>query len=88
MLAGVVLAGVVLTSIGWMPAPHRRNLVLAGATSGVLGTATSIGGPPMARVGPNTTGAPLRGTRSGFCLVESAPAIAVLAVTGAVDHQT
>ena len=54
MLAGVVLAGVVLTSVGWMPAPHRRNLVLAGATSGVLGTATSIGGPPMALVWQNT----------------------------------
>ena len=88
MLAGVVLAGVVLTSIGWMPAPHRRNLVLAGATSGVLGTATSIGGPPMALVWQNTTGARLRGTMSGFFLVGSVLSIAVLAVTGAVDHQT
>ena len=58
MLAGVVLAGVVLTTVGWMPVPHRRNLVLAGATSGVLGTATSIGGPPMALVWQNTTAAP------------------------------
>ncbi|MCP3811514.1 sulfite exporter TauE/SafE family protein, partial [Mycobacteriaceae bacterium Msp059] len=44
-LSAVVLGGVALTSMGWIPAPRRRNLVLAGATSGLLGTATSIGGP-------------------------------------------
>jgi uncharacterized membrane protein YfcA len=87
-LAGVVLAGVVLTSTGWIPVPHRRNLMLAGATSGVLGTATSIGGPPMALVWQNTTGARLRGTMSGFFLVGSLMSIAVLTLTGAVDGST
>ena len=87
-LAGVVLAGVALTSTGWIPAPHRRNLVLAGATSGVLGTATAIGGPPMALVWQNTTGARLRGTMSGFFLVGSLMSIAVLTITGAVDGRT
>jgi uncharacterized membrane protein YfcA len=87
-LACVVLGGVALTSTGWIPAPHRRNLMLAGATSGVLGTATSIGGPPMALVWQNTTGARLRGTMSGFFLVGSLMSIAVLAVTGAVGWHT
>jgi uncharacterized membrane protein YfcA len=87
-LAGVVLVGVVLTSVGWIPVPHRRNLVLAGATSGVLGTATSIGGPPMALVWQNTTGARLRGTMSGFFLVGSVMSIAALTLTGAVDGHT
>jgi uncharacterized protein len=87
-LAAVVLAGVVLTSTGWIPVPHRRNLMLAGATSGVLGTATSIGGPPMALVWQNTTGARLRGTMSGFFLVGSLMSIAVLTLTGAVDGRT
>jgi uncharacterized protein len=88
VLAGVVLVGVALTSFGWIPAPHRRNLVLAGATSGVLGTATSIGGPPMALVWQNTTGARLRGTMSGFFLVGSLMSIGALTVSGAVDGQT
>jgi uncharacterized protein len=88
VLAGVVLVGVALTSFGWIPAPHRRNLVLAGATSGVLGTATSIGGPPMALVWQNTTGARLRGTMSGFFLVGSLMSIGALTVIGAVDGQT
>ncbi|OBK00340.1 permease [Mycolicibacterium conceptionense] len=87
-LAAVVLGGVALTSMGWIPVPHRRNLVLAGATSGLLGTATSIGGPPMALVWQNNTGARLRGTMSGFFLVGSALSLVLLALTGSVDHHT
>jgi uncharacterized membrane protein YfcA len=88
MLAGVVLVGVVLTSVGWIPTPRRRNVVLAGATSGVLGTATSIGGPPMALVWQRNSGARLRGTMSGFFLVGSLMSIAALALTGAIDGRT
>jgi len=88
MLSGVVLVGVVLTSTGWIPAARRRNVVLAGATSGLLGTATSIGGPPMALVWQRNSGARLRGTMSGFFLVGSMMSIAALAVTGAVDGRT
>ena len=88
LLAGVVLVGVVLTSTGWIPAPRRRNVVLAGATSGLFGTATSIGGPPMALVWQRNSGARLRGTMSGFFLVGSVMSIAALAVVGAVDGHT
>jgi len=33
---------------GWAPKPVRLNLIAAGAASGIMGTATSIGGLPMA----------------------------------------
>lgn len=88
LIAAVVLFGVALTSTGWMPLPRRRNLVLAGATSGVLGTATSIGGPPMALVWQRASGARLRGTMSGFFLVGSVLSIGALAATGAVHADT
>jgi uncharacterized protein len=88
LLAGVVLVGVVLTSVGWIPLPHKRNVVIAGATSGLLGTATSIGGPPMALVWQRNTGARLRGTMAGFFLIGSLLSLAALAVTGAVDRHT
>jgi uncharacterized membrane protein YfcA len=87
-IAGVVLAGVLVTSFGWAPTPRRRNLVLAGATSGVLGTATSIGGPPMALVWQRSTGAELRGTMSGFFLIGSVMSIGMLSITGAIDGDT
>lgn len=88
LLAGVVLVGVVLTSVGWIPLAHRRNVVIAGATSGLLGTATSIGGPPMALVWQRNSGARLRGTMAGFFLIGSLLSLAALAVTGAVDRHT
>lgn len=88
MLSAVVLGGVVLTSFGWIPAARRRNVVLAGAASGVLGTATAIGGPPMALVWQRNTGARLRGTMSGFFLVGSVMSIAALAATGAIHTRT
>jgi uncharacterized membrane protein YfcA len=88
LLAVVVLSGVALTSFGWIPMPRRRNVVLAGAASGVLGTATAIGGPPMALVWQRNEGARLRGTMSGFFLVGSIMSIAALAATGAVNGHT
>lgn len=88
MIAAVVLGGVAVTSLGWMPAPRRRNLMLAGATSGVLGTATSIGGPPMALVWQRSSGAELRGTMSGFFLIGSVLSIVMLAITGSIGADT
>ena len=88
LIAGVVIVGVALTSSGWIPLPHKRNLMLAGATSGVLGTATSIGGPPMALVWQGSTGPRLRGTMSGFFLIGSVMSIGMLTLTGAVDGHT
>jgi uncharacterized membrane protein YfcA len=86
LLAVVVLAGVVMASVGWAPPPRRRNLATAGAASGLLGTATSIGGPPMALVLQGSTGARLRGNMSAFFLVGSLMSITVLAATGAIHR--
>lgn len=88
MLAFVVLLGIGLTSFGWIPLPRRRNLMFAGAASGLLGTATSIGGPPMALVWQRNTGAKLRSTMSAFFLVGSLMSLAALAAAGAVDRHT
>jgi uncharacterized protein len=87
LLAAVVLAGVVMATMGWSPPPLRRNLATAGAASGLLGTATSIGGPPMALVLQGSTGARLRGNMSAFFLVGSLMSIAVLAAAGAIERE-
>lgn len=88
LLASVVLAGVVLTSLGWSPRPVRPTLVAAGAASGLLGTATSIGGPPMALVWQDKEGAGLRGTMSSFFLIGSLMSVAAIAATGTITHDT
>ncbi len=87
LLASVVLGGVLLTSLGWRPQPVRSTLVMAGAASGVLGTATAIGGPPMALVWQSKDGAGLRGTMSGFFLVGSLISVATLALTGSITRE-
>ncbi|WP_419998972.1 TSUP family transporter [Streptomyces boninensis] len=88
LLAGVVLFGAASASLGWAPRPHRPNLVLAGSASGLLGTATSIGGPPMALVWQGKEARALRGTMSGFFLVGSVLSVASLALAGAIGTHT
>ncbi|WP_344288119.1 sulfite exporter TauE/SafE family protein [Streptomyces synnematoformans] len=88
LLAGVVLVGVALASLGWAPRPRRQNLVLAGSASGLLGTATSIGGPPMALVWQGKDGPMLRGTMSGFFLIGSVLSVGMLALTGSIGTDT
>lgn len=84
LVAGTVLIGVLLAFFGWAPTPRRLNLVTAGAASGIMGTATSIGGAPMALVWQGHHGARLRGTMSAFFMAGSAVSLAALALAGAV----
>lgn len=85
MVAVTVLLGVVLALCGWSPLPKRVNLIIAGAASGVMGTATSIGGAPMALIWQGQQGPRLRGTMNAFFLVGSAVSLLTLAVAGAIS---
>jgi uncharacterized membrane protein YfcA len=85
LVAIVVLVGALLACLGWAPIPGRRNLVVAGLASGVMGTATSIGGAPMALIWRRSEGARLRGTMSAFFLVSSVVSLAALFVAGALN---
>jgi uncharacterized membrane protein YfcA len=84
-MAATVLVGVTLTVRGWRPDPSPATLVAAGAASGLMGTATSIGGPPMALVWHGSSGARLRGTMSTFFLVGSLLSLGALTLVGAID---
>ncbi|MBB4932175.1 hypothetical protein F4561_002995 [Lipingzhangella halophila] len=58
------------------------SLLITGALSGVSGTATSIGGPPLALLYQNEPGPKVRGTLAGFFLVGVLMSLAVLAASG------
>jgi uncharacterized membrane protein YfcA len=60
LFALVVLGAVGLSVGGWDVRPTTSTLVAAGAASGFMGTATSIGGPPIALVYQHSTGPRLR----------------------------
>lgn len=88
LVAASVLIGVGSAYLGWRPAPTRTALVAAGSLSGVMGTATAIGGAPMAIVWQGQAPARLRATMSAFFLVGSVVSVLLLAVAGAVTATT
>ncbi|WP_033338721.1 sulfite exporter TauE/SafE family protein [Catenuloplanes japonicus] len=88
LLGGVVVLGVISAIGGWSPEPTRRATVLAGAASGMLGTATSIGGPPMALIWQGSSGARLRGTMSTFFLIGSMMSLTGLLIAGQIGTGT
>ena len=78
----MVLAAVVLT---WQVVrlPMRRDVLLGvGVVSGVTGTATSIGGPPLALVYQHETGPRVRATLATYFVVGGLLSLAGLALTG------
>lgn len=80
--AALVLLAVGITASGVHVRPTRATLVGAGALSGFMGTATSIGGPPMAMLYASEEGRRLRGTLAGFFLTGIAMSLLALTVTG------
>ncbi len=68
-VATVVLAAVALSMTSLQVRPGRASLVVAGIASGFMGTATSVGGPPMALLYQHETGPRIRATLSIYFLV-------------------
>jgi uncharacterized membrane protein YfcA len=88
LIAGVVLTGVAVSAAGYVPRARRSSVFLAGMASGLMGTATSIGGPPMAMVWQRLSGPRLRATMSAFFLAGSVMSLVALAAAGAVGAHT
>ena len=86
LVAVLVLAGVLMTSIGWKIKTNRTTLSAAGLVSGVMGTLTSVGGPPMALVYQRETAQKLRATLAGFFLVGATFSLLTLAVSGGMTQ--
>ena len=64
-----VLLGVGISLRGWAPAATPSNVAIAGVVSGAMGTATGIGGPPMALVWQGSEPATYRATMSAYFLI-------------------
>lgn len=88
LIAAVVLTGVAVSAAGYVPRVRRSSVFLAGMASGVMGTATSIGGPPMAMVWQRLSGPRLRATMSAFFLAGSLMSLVALSAAGAVGAHT
>lgn len=85
VVAVVVLGAVALSVLTWTPRPTPRALLVAGVVSGVGGTATSIGGPPVALLYQRASGPTLRSTMGMYFLVGNTSSLVALALAGEVS---
>lgn len=81
-LATAVLTGVAFSLAGWHPRQTPSWLMGAGALSGLMGTVSSVGGPPMAFVYQRAPGPTIRASLSAFFVVGSALSVVSLAAVG------
>lgn len=84
-IAGAVLFGVWASLRGWSPHLTRKVLFLAGSVSGIMGTATSLGGPPMALVWQSFSAPNLRAAMSSFLLIGCLMSLTALLVVGLLN---
>jgi uncharacterized membrane protein YfcA len=83
-----VLVCVALSVVSWTPRPTTRALLVAGVASGTLGTASSIGGPPIALVYQHESGPRIRATLAMCFGLGSSMSLLALGVAGqlSTDH--
>lgn len=77
-----VILGVIMSVAGWNFRPTTTSLIGAGTLSGIMGTLTSIGGPPMALVYQKESAQRLRSTLAGFFLIGATLSVASLFAGG------
>jgi uncharacterized membrane protein YfcA len=82
VFAVVVLLDVVMSAVGRRFRPTPTVLTSAGFASGVMGTTSSIGGPPMAMVFQDAPGAQMRATLSAFFVFGALLSIVLLTIAG------
>ena len=87
VVAASVLVCVVLSLVAWRPAPTPPGLVAAGAASGAFGTASAIGGPPIALMYQHSRGPTTRATLSAYFLLASLSSVGMLAAAGQVHTE-
>ncbi len=88
LFAVLILAGVALSVRGWVVSTTPSASAAAGVASGLMGTITSAGAPPLAIAMQNLPPAPLRATLGCVFFAGSVMSLVALAVAGKTDaHQ-
>jgi uncharacterized membrane protein YfcA len=87
LVGTMVLVAVLPTATSVRVRPTPATLSFAGVISGVSGTATSIGGPPIALVYQHDPGPRVRSTLGAYFLVGVVVSLAALAFAGQLDSR-
>lgn len=81
----IVLLCAGLSVLRWQPRPTVPALLVAGLVSGAAGTASSIGGPPVALLYQGSQGPEVRATLAAYFTAGTLLSLAGLAVAGRID---
>jgi hypothetical protein len=81
-LGVAVLIAVGMSALGWRVERTPATLFSAGAVSGVMGTVSAIGGPPIAMLYQDVSGREVRGTLSAMFAVGTVISMTFLALVG------
>ncbi|QGU06228.1 Sulfite exporter TauE/SafE [Corynebacterium occultum] len=86
-LATAVILGIVSSLVGWRPGHGPRASLVAGAASGLLGTSTSIGGPPLSIILRDLAVEKIRGTMGAAFVIGSTLSITLLSLSGSLTFE-
>jgi uncharacterized membrane protein YfcA len=88
LVGAMVLLSVLLTARAVIVPVSRPSLVTAGFVSGITGTTTSIGGPPMALLYQHRSPSQIRSTLALYFIGGAGLSLTGLAMAGAVGRST
>ncbi len=87
LFAALILLAVALSLAGWRIMATNRNVTIAGIVSGLMGTLTSVGAPPLAIAFQHSPPPGLRATLGATLFVGSIFSLSLLALTGHYSQQ-
>jgi hypothetical protein len=86
LFAVAILLAVAASVVGFGVEPTKRAMFVAGVGSGFMGTATSVGGPPMALLLQREEGPELRASMAAFMAFGATISLTALVVVGEFDR--
>ena len=87
LVAGSVIAAVIVSAIGRKFVAGPTTLLLAGGASGFMATTTGVGGPPVALTYQHGTPATMRATISAFFTIGAVMSLVGLLLAGEVSRR-
>lgn len=84
---GMVMLAAVLSAAGARFVPTRTTSLVAGSASGLMGTISAIGGPPMALIYQHSDSGVMRGTLAGYFVLGTAFTLVALWWVGLFGEQ-
>lgn len=84
----LILIAVLISVLGFIPKVNKKTNIIAGFSSGLMGTITGIGGPPMALLYQHGDIKNIKANLTAFFLFVNIVAIVTLALVGQITTST